>query len=135
MLTSKPCSRELTSFLYKSNPPSRVIKALSRLRNAMRARNWGPDVVMKAIHDIDTAFFNSRLRGKIVVNWSDAGELRKVGRDMADVWGCTTGDTHRRCTVFLNADQLFAAPDIFQRIWQTLFHELVVSDPNYFKLF
>ena len=88
---------------------------------------------IKALHDIDT-FFNSRLRGNIVIRWSNTEEIALVGslRNKKEVSGECFGlsspkEDLRQTTVYLNAEMILSQPTACEEMWQIVFHELMVS--------
>ena len=126
-------TRQLTSFLM-AEPSDDIKGALSRLRQARWNSIWGPGIILKALHDIDIAFFNSCLRGKVIVRWSNTEEIARVGslRNKSDMSGrylglCCPEEDLRQATVYLNAETIFCRPTACEEMWQTIFHELMVS--------
>ena len=116
----------LTSFLTQQNSTADICDALARLRLAAWDPNWGPDVIIKALCDIDIAFFNSRLRGHVKVYWCNSSNehirrrLPQVPRGLM-----SPGEREGQCTVFLNADTIFAKRNPCKQMWRTTLHELV----------
>jgi hypothetical protein len=123
---------QLTSFLM-AEPSDDIEGALSRLRQARWNSIWGPGIISKALHDIDIAFFNSCLRGNVIVRWSNTEEIARVGslRSKSDMSGRYLGlscpeEDLRQATVYLNAETIFSRPTACEEMWQTVFHELMV---------
>ncbi len=118
--------QKLTSFLTQQQPTPEICNALARLRLAAWDPRWGPDVIIKALQDIDTVFFNSRLRGNVKVHWCNSnnesirGHLPRVPRGLM-----SPGERKGQCTVFLNADTIFAKQNPCKQMWRTTLHELV----------
>ena len=81
---------------------------------------------MKALHDIDTAFFMSCLRGKVIVNWTESSELFE-SISTRILRGCCAWHEDGTCTIYLNADQILVSPTPFLQMWRTTIHEFVVS--------
>ena len=100
----------------------------------MKSRSGSRYHHIKALHDIDTAFFNSRLRGNIVVRWSNTEEIAEVGslqnkkEASGECFGlsCPEEDL-RQTTVYLNAEMIFSQPTACEEMWQIVFHELMIS--------
>lgn len=122
-------TERLTTFLT-SNPQAspEIQQALDRLYEARWNQNWGPDIIIKAAHDIDTAFFNCSLLGKITMRWGDIETILQRAHDEEDTkaYGMTFYEGRGRCTIYLNADIIFNAPNPCEQMWRTAFHELLV---------
>lgn len=107
--------------------PHKVRAALYRIAHAMRIKDdWHPDVVIKAMHDIDTAFFMGRLEGNISIQWAYRLRLKGALQTLGTTYG-----QHRGCsTISLSMQGVFHAAT-FPRttMWQVVFHELIVSPP------
>ena len=125
-LPAEESIQTLTSFLTQQNPTPDICNALARLRLAAWDPNWGPDVIIKALCDIDKAFFNSRLRGHVKVYWCNSSNehirrrLPQVPRGLM-----SPGESEGQCTVFLNADTIFTKRNPCKQMWRTTLHELV----------
>ncbi|KAK3176971.1 hypothetical protein OEA41_008297 [Lepraria neglecta] len=123
-------TRQIISFLDPNSTPSTpVLTTLDRLKTARWADQWGPDVVIKAVHDMDTAIFNGALRGKIAVLWADTELIREVAQDQQKmVLGMTAsfGEIDPgTAMVYLNSDEIFKEPEPQKKMWETVIHELV----------
>ena len=88
--------------------------------------------------DLDTAFFDGRLKGSVVVVWAGEEEILEKGcedgkgPEMGRFLGLCQpllGDEGKelRCKVWLNSDAIFDQPDPREHMWKTVLHELVVS--------
>ena len=125
-LPAEESIQTLTSFLTQQHPTPDICNALARLRLAAWDPNWGPDVIIKALCDIDKAFFNSRLRGNVKVYWCNSsnetirGHFPRVPRGLM-----SPGERKGQCTVILNADTIFAKQNPCKQMWRTTLHELV----------
>ncbi|KAK3176974.1 hypothetical protein OEA41_008300 [Lepraria neglecta] len=80
---------------------------------------------MKALNDIETAFFKSRLRGKVIVKWTESSELFERGHNRIPR-GTHSGHEDGASTISLNADKIFQSRTPFLQMWRTKVHELVV---------
>lgn len=110
--------------------------ALSRIETAWRDPEWDASLVIKAMADLDSAFFDGWLKGNVVIVW--AGEEDIVKKGCKGGKGPETGNFlglcqplleggEQRCKVWLNADTIFDRPDPRVHMWRTVLHELVVS--------
>ena len=116
----------LTSFLSQQTPTPDVYDALARLRLAAWDPDWGPDIIIKALRDIDIAFFNSRLRGNVKVRWCNSSdEIVRKHLPRIPLGLSSSGERKGQCTVFLNADMIFAKRNPCKQMWRTTLHELV----------
>lgn len=119
--------RMLEDFLDPRRPPTtRVRAALHRLYDAMTLDHAGPDIVIKAVHDIDTAFFMGRLKGNVSIRWvnrlMEATPISDALTYPLD-YGCSA--------IYLSLEAIFRGEQVPQRdVWQTVFHELIVSSPS-----
>lgn len=107
-----------------------VEEALSRLHTARWKPESGLDTIIKVAYDVDTAFFNSQLRGNIAICWSDTHVIRKrilqTKKHYNNVLGVTFYEQEDLCTVYLNADTILRADDPRHQMWETLLHEFTV---------
>ncbi|MCJ1424573.1 hypothetical protein MMC29_002461 [Sticta canariensis] len=109
-------------------PTPEVTAALHRIAYGMSIKdNWYPDIVIKAMHDIDTAFFMGLLRGSVRIQWVDRSRIiEEYGPHCASHLGITQY-IHTGCTsILLNLQPILGdmrSPR--QRMWQCLFHELI----------
>ena len=89
---------------------------------------WGPDLVIKAFHDIDTVFFNGKLQGRVRIRW-----VRHVdkGSDEGETFGGVEPLEHSRSEIRLYA-RIFELKitNPYMIMWRTVFHETAVSDLN-----
>lgn len=90
---------QLTEFL----DPKRLlyrheVEALHRLSQARWDQHWSPDIIVKVLPDIDAAFFNNRLRGNLVVFWSDADTMgMRYDTDQTNSYGTTQYEGGGNC--------------------------------------
>ena len=52
---------------YNKDLPQEEADAIERLRDGLKIKNWGPDLVIKAFRDLDTVFFRGRVVGNCLV--------------------------------------------------------------------
>lgn len=112
-------------------------EALNRLDAAARHSKWDPSLMIKALADLDIAFFDGRLKGNVIVMWATEREILERVCDGQNPEKGFTGlcqplrpdenEGEQRCKVWLNSDKIFNAPDPRLQMWETMFHELVVS--------
>ena len=132
-------TQEITSFLSpNTEPPLKVQQALKRLKDIKNLCYWGPDLIIKIAHDLDTALFGGKLRKRITISWVERdflnpdlsleGRRERVGR-------CSTSPRQGTCDVFLNKDAIFDWHDPRHQMFKTLIHEMVVSDFSDFARF
>ncbi len=128
----------LAKFLTPTEPlPPDQTSALSRLKAAANNPQWDPSLVIKALADLDIAFFNGRLERHVIAAWATETEMVEKGNGGRKPKHCATGlcqlldpeknEGKQRCKVWLNSDAIFDMPDPRRVMWETLFHELVVS--------
>lgn len=86
--------------------------------------------------DLDTVFFDGRLKGSVVVVWAGEQEILEKGCEDGKAPERFLGlcqplpedeGKELRCKVWLNADAIFDMPDPRAQMWETVLHELVVS--------
>ena len=116
------------------NPDSDSAAALKRLRNGLRIRPWGPDLLIKAFKDLDTAFFMGTLTGNVLVQWKKSMDVRSLlglGPSHKVTWGYTSKVGHGQAKISINSTPHFkASGDPFREMWRTLLHEMCVSQPS-----
>lgn len=113
----------LVDFLRRDPiPGSKVDAALRRIGIALDLHDWGPDLIIKAFHDLDTAFFAANLAGMTTVNWFADSELCAMGHP--SVFGVTEGPSkwpgpHE---IYLNAHRIFrrGSAGHFSQMWGTV---------------
>ena len=131
-------TKVLANFLTPTEPlPPDQTSALSRLKAAANDPHWDPSLVVKALADLDTAFFKGHLERHVIVAWATETEVVEKGNGGRKPEHCATGlcqpldleknEGKQRCKVWLNSDAIFDMPDPRRVMWETLFHELVVS--------
>ena len=105
--------RKATLDICKHNAPGRTLsdeenKAVDRLctmiDNALRG-SWGPDVVIKCFHDLDTVFFGGKLKGHVRITWSPPGEFQGQKG-----YARTRHLGHHKALIQLNAELIFLKP-------------------------
>ncbi|MCJ1268479.1 hypothetical protein MMC22_008367 [Lobaria immixta] len=121
--------RMLEDFLDPNRPPMpRVRAALQRITDAMCIQDdWYPDVILKAAHDIDTAFFMGWLEGNVRIQWMN--QIKMV-EQLGDREGHALGITRYRrrgcSSIWLSMEAIFYETEYpRRRMWQTLFHEMI----------
>lgn len=96
---------QLERFLYSSERiPRTSTGALKRLQKMIeRGDNgtWGPELVAKSFYDWDTLFFNSRLLGHCVFEWTSGADC-----DLGAVRNHNMGYRWARVKVELNATRI-----------------------------
>lgn len=89
--------------------------AILRLRAGLEIQDWKPDLVIKAFHDLDTVFFNGKLRGHVTIQWQTASwwtEYHHVHGQHRRAYGLTQYLGHQRAAIQLNAFEiLLNTPD------------------------
>ena len=119
--------------------------ALERLRTMLmwEDREWGPDLIVKTCYDWDKVFFDRRLKGHVMINWSTE-ELLREWKEKPGAWAClghclVDGISWQRghCRIELNANELLLFPNNhdrtiragdppvspFRYLWAVLLHE------------
>lgn len=131
VLSEGDATSMLEKFLDPFCPPTpKVRTALHRIADAMYIRDdWYSDLILKAVHDIDTAFFMGRLEGNVRVQWiSQIRIVQELGDGAAHTLGSTHYLGHGCSSVWLSTRAIFKEADFpRRRMWQVLFHELIVS--------
>ena len=125
-------TRLLTLFLTSQWPNQRVTYALNRIRQALSTPDWGPDMLVKLLPDMDLAFFNGGLRTHVQVSWEDEWSVlcsQHPNPTFADNLGTTAFDSVRNvCHIRLNRIRICQdQPNPREAMLQTLIHEMVVS--------
>lgn len=128
-ISNESATRKLVKFL---NEPivegSKEREALYRLAEGMQLEEWGPDLIFKAFDDLDLVFFKGVLAKRTQISWLTQGEIRgKHGIRHPILGFCQTlgfGRTH----IVLNASLTFKSRNPFAQMWNTMLHEMVVSD-------
>ena len=131
VMSERDAIRMLEDFLDPRRPLTpKVRAALHRIADAMYIKDdWYPDIILKAAHDIDTAFFMGRLEGNVRIQWiSHIRMVQQLGVNGAH----TLGSTRYRCcgcsSIWLSLRAIFEeTPFPRRRMWQVLFHEMIVS--------
>lgn len=103
-------------------PGSKVDAALRRIGIALDLHDWGPDLIIKAFHDLDTAFYAANLAGMTTVNWSADSEFRAMGHPRS--FGFTRGPSKwpGPQEIYLNAHHIFlrGSAGHFSQMWGTV---------------
>ncbi len=126
-------AQDLKAFFDR--PLTRAIReAFQRLRTARQKARWTPHIILKALHDLDLSFFDSRLRGNVIVSWANDETIierfnrdKEVGEDWT-IYGLMLPDGEGRCLVYLNFETILdtlMTEESYAHMWQTMFHELV----------
>ena len=83
LLTKAQATQILFNFLTPLENASKTQKeALNRLNTAAHHPAWDPSLVIKALPDLDVAFFDGRLKGNVVAVWATEGEIVEAVRDV-----------------------------------------------------
>lgn len=113
------------------NPDPESAAALKRLREGLKLQRWGPDLAIKAFKDLDQTFFMGTLTGNVLVRWKNI-------RDIVDLWskgstyGYTTKMGHGQARITIDPTSHFKkASDPYSEMWQTLLHEMCVSQLSF----
>ena len=108
---------------------STVRAAILRLRAGLEIQDWKPDLVIKAFHDLDTVFFNGKLRGHVTIQWQTASWWTEYNHGQyCRAYGLTRYLGHQRAAIQLNAFAiLLNTPDPKVWMWKAVLHEMVVS--------
>ena len=120
-------TRWLTNFLVDQWPSQKVQDALDNIGQVLRTPVWGPEMLVQITRDLDTAFFDGRLRDTIQVSWEDVHTF--LGPNIIKVLGYTTFDGGKNiCKISLNRYAIQCGPtEPRMQTVQTLIHEMVVS--------
>ncbi len=111
-----------------------IREAFQRLRTARQQVRWGRDIILKALHDLDLSFFDSRLRGNVIVCWAnDETIIERFNKDKEveedrTFYGLMLPDGEGQCLVYLNFETILdtlMTEESYAHMWQTMFHELV----------
>ncbi|KAL9612758.1 MAG: hypothetical protein Q9167_002643 [Letrouitia subvulpina] len=119
--------RDIEAYLDPDRPPSAEERsAMDRLYKALclKGGEWTPDVPIKAFRDLDTVFFQGRLSGNVKVGW-----VRSTQITTPNSIGTTIYRFNGQSEIALDADyHIFEAQYPWKSMWQTLIHEMVVSN-------
>ena len=137
-LSKAEATQLLANFLTPLHPlPASQKAALNRLDAAARHPNWDPSLVIKALADLEIAFFDGRLKGSVVAIWATEKEIvervingvehRSGFMGLCQPLAPEEHEGQQWCKIWLNSDSIFDVPDPRLQMWQTMFHELVVS--------
>ncbi|CAO1604289.1 MAG: hypothetical protein LQ349_001071 [Xanthoria aureola] len=116
----------LVDFLSRvPRPGSKTDAALCRIGDALDLLDWGPDLIIKAFHDLDRAFFATTLTGMTTVDWFANHEFQAMGCPPA--YGMTTSLYPGPQAIYLNARNIFRTGQAghFSQMWQTVSISLV----------
>lgn len=110
---------------------STVQAAIDRLVAGLYIPDWTPDLVIKAFYDLDTVFFDGKLRGMTTILWrrkewwiEQSGSRDGYRRQLAK----TNYLGHQKAAIELNAwGILLDTPDAKMSMWSVVLHEMVVS--------
>ena len=116
---------QMTKWLV-SKPSTRELAAFDRLAEALIDPGWGPDIIIKALHDIDTALFGGKLRRKVVVRWTSQEGFTRMR--VPHAIGATDDQGRGHSLMWLNTSLVFRLDhDPKMEMWQTMIHEALVS--------
>lgn len=132
------CDRLLNFLNQSSGRNPDIDAALGRIGNALQLREWGPDLIIKAFHDLDRAFFAATLAGSTKVEWASQEEFAAQGSTL--VRGHTMGQDFGGSLIQLNAEFIFrdGSEGHFSDMWRTVSNTLSyynASDMNNFETF
>lgn len=131
---SKDDSRkELTKFLRDQSPNLAVKQAIARLRRASWSPDWGPETIIKAMPDIDSAYFGGFLHHMVQVSGQDEKSFTDLDPGATNLLGLTyVRESDNICCVYLHREEIFNKGRSPKKLmWETIFHELVVSQQRY----
>lgn len=96
-------------------PASFEAAAIARMKDAMRWASenpGGPDLMIKAFHDLDSVFFRGVLRHDVTLRWNDDKDFKDNGITNK-CWGRTAHPKRGQSAIFLNATLI-----LLERGWQ-----------------
>ena len=103
--------------------PREEADAIKRVRDCLKIKKWGPDLIIKAFRDLDTVFFKGRIVGNCLVRWRDREGCERTHR-ACEFYGATTpvGPLENRQTqITLNANiMFFQCEDPYIEMWRTV---------------
>lgn len=124
-ISQRAAAREIHDHNRLNRAPSNAeCRALSRLDAALddaHGNHWGPDLIIKAFCDLDTVFFNGRLRGHVCIAWRAASEMGST------LYGGTNYLSQGKCQIGLNAEGIIldlSSSKAFKQMWSTMLHEM-----------
>ena len=124
-VSPRTAAQEIHDHNRLSRAPSNAERrALSRLDAALdnaHGDHWGPDLIIKAFCDLDTVFFNGRLRGHVSIAWRPASEMVQT------LYGGTNYLSQGKCHIGLNAEGIIleqSSSKAFKQMWSTMLHEM-----------
>ena len=101
-----------------------IYGCLGRLEHLRWELSGGPGAINKTAHDIDTAFFDSRLRGNCIIRWSTTKEIaKKASKDANELLDITFRSVRGRRKIYLNTDIILEDADMGKAILEIFFHE------------
>ena len=107
---------------YKEIPQEEA-DAIRRLRDCLKIKNWGPDLVIKAFRDLDTVFFKGRVVGNCLVRWRDREGCERMEGD-CNFYGVTAPlgpSENRQAQIVLNGNiMFFECEDPYIEMWRTM---------------
>ena len=86
-------------------------------------------MLVQISRDLDTAFFDGRLRGRVQVSWEDVHTTQFLGSNSMAILGVTRFDENTNiCYILLNRYSISGGSvEPRMQMLQTLIHEMVVS--------
>jgi len=133
-----------TNEILWQNHPLRALppaekEAIARLQTVLPSndQNIGPDLAIKAFHDLDLVFFAGKLHNNVTVHWADSHTdehfLRIASSHPLPILGFTDRNPDRllsergQCRIVLNARTLLRGGDgaPMECCLETLLHEMV----------
>ena len=96
-------TRWLTNFPVDQWPSQKVGDALNHIGQVLSTPVWGPDMHVQISRNLDTAFFDGRLRESIKVSSEDVHTTPSLGSDLMEALGVTRFDEDDNiCYILLN---------------------------------
>ena len=113
----------------------KTLRRIENLQIAARDGDCGPDIVIKALRDIDIVCFSNSLQGKVNVQYVTERRMRKVIGDMGGrplPAGATSEREGGFSEVSLYAPAIFdpRRPCPFERMWRTVIKHLAVRSQD-----
>ena len=113
-----------------------IFNLITAIRSGSRGYRYGPDIVIKALKDLETVFLGGRLRGNVCVQWADVYmyEKQHIANTFWDVCQSPRRRERGQVRIVLNADAIFRKElsnmvlSPLERIFNFLLHE--VSQPT-----
>ena len=106
-------------------------RALYTLKEGLELEDWGPDIALKAFHDLDLFFFFGALANNVKLRWVGKTEMKKINDTENPEGGIFVGLTvlkgSGKATIYLNRELFDVRAKVEDAMWSTLLHEMLVS--------